>query len=87
MPERVNRGVFGEATLAYHELTGRLEGGRRERRLLVSSGAPPGPGARALPGDSQPLQGPVGQGHQTVLAPLARSDTDQQALGVDVRAL
>jgi hypothetical protein len=47
VPKRVNRGVFGEATLAYHERKGLLEGGRRERRLLVPSGAQPGPRARA----------------------------------------
>jgi hypothetical protein len=29
VPARVNRGVLGEATLAYHELQGLLEGGRR----------------------------------------------------------
>ena len=29
VPQRVNRGVFGEATLAYHALKGLLEGSRR----------------------------------------------------------
>jgi hypothetical protein len=86
-PERVNRGIFGEATLAYHELNGLLEDGRRERRLLVPSGAQPGPRARALPVYRQQLQGPFGQGHHAVFAPFALSDTGQQALGGDVRDL
>ncbi len=79
VPERVHRGVFGEATLAYHELRGRLEGGRRERRLRGPSGEPPGPGARALPGSPPPLQSPCGQGHQAVFAPVALADADPQA--------
>src|SRR5262245_20425387 len=60
VPERVDRGVFGEATLAYHELEGLLEGGGREKRLLVPSGEQPGPGARAAsrpstaPGSTRP---------------------------------
>ena len=87
VPKRVHRGVFGEATRAHHELEGLLEGGRRERRLLVSSGEQPGPGARALPVDPSQLQGPFGQGHQAVFAPFALSDTDQHALRVNVRDL
>jgi hypothetical protein len=87
VPKRVHRGVVGEATLAHHARTGLLEGGRRERRLLVSRGEPPGPGARTRPVDPSPLQGPCGQGHQAVLAPLALSDTDQQALRIKVRDL
>jgi hypothetical protein len=87
VPKRVHRGVFGEATLAHHELQGLLEGGRRERRLLVSSGEPPGPGARTRPVDPSQLQGPFGHGHQAVFAPLALSDTDQQALRINVRDL
>ena len=87
VPKRRNRGVFGEATLAHHELQGLLEGGRRERRLLVSSGEQPGPGARTLPVDPSQLQGPFGHGHQAVFAPLARSDTDQHALRLNVRDL
>ena len=83
----MNRGVFGEATLAYHERKGLLEGGRRERRLLEPSGAQPGPRARALLVYPQQLQDPFGQGHHAVFAPFALSDTDQQALGGDVRDL
>jgi hypothetical protein len=49
VPQRVNRGVFGEATLTHHALKGLLQGSRRERRLLVPSGEQPGPGARPLP--------------------------------------
>jgi hypothetical protein len=87
VPERGHRGVFGEATLADHELQGLLEGGRRERRLLVPSGEQPGPRARTLPVCPHQLQGPFGQGPQAVFAPLALADTDQHALGVDVRDL
>jgi hypothetical protein len=42
---------------------------------------------RALPVYLPQLQGPFGQGHHAVFAPLALPDTDQQALGVDVRDL
>jgi hypothetical protein len=87
VPKRVNRGVFGEATLAHDKLQGLLEGGRRERRLLVPRREQPGPGARTLPGDPSPLQGPFGQRHQAVLAPFALSDTDQHALRIKVRDL
>jgi hypothetical protein len=85
--ERVNRGVFGEATLADHALKGLLEGSRRERRLLVPSGEPPGPGARTRPVEPPQLQGPFGQGPQTVFAPCALADPHQHALGGDVRNL
>jgi hypothetical protein len=78
----VNRGVCGEAPLAHHERAGLLEGGRRQRRLLVPSGAQPGPGARPLPVDPSPLQGPFGQGHEAVFAPFALTDTDQHPLRV-----
>jgi hypothetical protein len=83
----MNRGVFGEATLAGHARQGLPEGRCRERRLPVARGAHPGPRARTRPGEPQPLQGPVGRGPQAVLAPLARSDTHQHARGGDVRAL
>jgi hypothetical protein len=83
--ERMTRGVFGAATLAGHALRGRLEGSRRERRLLVPSGEHPGPGARTLPASPPQLQGPCGQGHHTVFAPVARAATHQHALRVDVR--
>jgi hypothetical protein len=87
MPERVDRGVFGEAALAHHELKGLLEGSRRQGRLLMPSWEQPWPGAGALPVRSQPLQGPFGQGHQAVFAPFALADPDQHALGVNVRDL
>ena len=87
VPTRGHGGVGGEATLAHHERNGLLEGGRRERRLLVSRGEHPGPGARTLPVDPSPLQGPFGHGHQAVFAPCALSDTDQQALRIKVRDL
>jgi hypothetical protein len=85
--QRVHRGVFGEAPLAHHARQGRLQSSGRERRLLVSSGAHPGPRARPRPVSPPPLQGPCGQGPQAVLAPVALSDTPQHALGVDVRDL
>ena len=81
VPERVERGLVGEATLAPHAREGLREGGRRERRLLVSSGAPPGSGARALPGSPPPLQGPCGQGPQAVLTALALANPDQHPVG------
>ena len=87
MPERVDRGVCGAATPADHARDGLLEGSGRERRLLGPSGEPPGPGARPLPGDPQPLQGPCRQGHHAVLAPWTLAAADQQALGGDGRDL
>ena len=50
-------GILGEATLAHHELEGLLEGGRRERRLLVSSGEQPGRGLAATNGSRLTLSG------------------------------
>jgi hypothetical protein len=44
--ERVDGGIFGEATLAHHALEGLLEGGRREGRLLGSGGWDGGFGGR-----------------------------------------
>jgi hypothetical protein len=85
--ERVERRIFGEATLAHHALESLLEGGRRERHPLVSSGEQPGAGALALPVDPQQLQGPCGQGSQAVFPPVALSDTAQHAVGVKVRDL
>jgi hypothetical protein len=87
MPECMDRSVFGETALAYHEFKGLLEGSRRQGHLLVPSREPPGPGACALPVRSQPFQAPCGQGHQAVFAPLALADPDQHTLGVDVRDL
>jgi hypothetical protein len=87
VPQRVHRGVCGEATLAHHELESLLESGRRERRLLVSRGEQPGPGARPLPVPPSQLQGPFGQGPSAVLAPCALADTDQHALRINVRDL
>jgi hypothetical protein len=52
---RGERGVVGEATRAYHARAGLRAGGRRARRRLVSSGEPPGPGARAA---SRPATAP-----------------------------
>jgi hypothetical protein len=77
----VPRGVLGEATRAHPALPGLGEGRRRERRLRLPSGAPPGPGGRARPGAPPQLQGPCGEGPPTVLAPVARSDTNPPALG------
>ena len=85
VPQRGQGGVFGEATRAHHARTGLLAGGRRTRRLLVSRGAPPGPGARTRPADPSPLPGPFGHGHPAVLAPWARSATDPPALRIQVR--
>ncbi len=87
VPQRVNRGVFGEAALAHHELKGLLQGGRRERRLPVPSGEQPGSGVCPLPGHPSQLQGPFGQGHQAIFAPVALSNTDQHALRINGRAL
>jgi hypothetical protein len=84
-PTRGPRGVLGEATRAYHERTGLREGGRRERRRLIPRGAPPGPGGRALPVDPQPRQGPGGQGHPAIVPPVALSDTDPPARGIEGR--
>jgi hypothetical protein len=81
VPARGAGGVLSEAALAPHARAGLLEGGGRERRLLVSSGAHPGPGARDLPIGSPPLQGPFGPGHIAVLAPVALADPDQHAVG------
>jgi hypothetical protein len=87
LAQRVDGGVVGEAALAQHAPEGLLERRRRQGRRLVPGREPPGPGALALPVHAQQLEGPFGQGHIAVCAPLALADPHQHALGVDVRDL
>src|ERR671922_2967957 len=62
VPQRMDGGILGNATLAYYQLEGLLKGGRRERRLLVPGGEQPGAGPRALPVGPQKTQHPRGEG-------------------------
>ena len=87
VPQRMDGGIFGETTLAHHRVERILEGGGGQGYWLAPGGEQPGPGVLELPGRSPQLQGPFGQGHITVLAPVASSDPDPHALGVDVRDL
>ena len=88
VPKRVHRGVFGEATLAHHELQGLLEGGRRERRLLVSSGEHTrAGGAHAASTTRHRSRVRSATGTKRSLPPCALSDTDQHALRINVRDL
>jgi hypothetical protein len=61
-----------------------LKGGRRERRLLVSSREQPGARPLALPVRPSPRQPPGGQWHAAVFAPLAATYLHQHPLRVHV---
>ena len=87
VPQRVDGGLLGEATLAHHELEGLLEGGRRERRRLVSGGEQPGPGVLRAASRPATAPGSVWPRAQAVFTPLALSNPDQHPVGVDVRDL
>ena len=80
-------GLWGEATLAHHRVERLWEGGGGHRHRPVPGGEPPGARPHVLPGRSSPLQGPFGPWDIAVFAPLALTDPDQQALGVDIRDL
>jgi hypothetical protein len=87
VPQRLDGGILGNATPAYHPLEGLLEGSRRERRLLGPGEEPPGVGPLALPVRPQHLSDPRGPGDEALVAALALAHAPQQALRVAVRDL
>lgn len=70
--------------LAHDGFAGLLERARGERLLSGSGGEQPEPGALTLPIRLQECQGPAGQRHQAVFAPLAVAHPHVHTGRVDV---
>jgi hypothetical protein len=83
----VDGGIFGNPALAHHRCERLLEGGGGQGRRAMPGGEHPGAGPLALPVLPPSLEHPGGQRHVAVFATFALSDSDQQAVGVDVRDL